>query len=126
MSVFGVGTDIVSKQRIGEVLEQNRQRFIDRILTETELKEVPQDEAALISFISKRWAAKEAISKAFATGIGNQLSFQDLQIAHLDTGAPIVILSEKAQSLAAGKGFSSIMLSISDEKNYAVAFAIAV
>jgi len=75
--------------------------------------------------MSKRWAAKEAISKAFGTGIGKQLSFQDIQISHLHSGAPIVVLSEQAQNLANSLNFNSILLSISDEQNYAIAFAIA-
>ena len=126
MSIAGIGTDIVSKQRIAEVLEANPQRFMQRLLTESELLEVPEKPAQLVSFISKRWAAKEAISKSFGTGIGKDLSFQDLEIAHLETGAPVVVLSKSAQLLANTKNFNSIMLTLSDEDDYAVAFAIAV
>ena len=126
MSIAGIGTDIVSKQRIAEVLEANPQRFMQRLLTETELQQVPEKRDQLISFISKRWAAKEAISKSFGTGIGKQLSFQDLEITHLETGAPLVVLSKSAQLLAKTKNFNSVMLTLSDEDDYAVAFAIAV
>ena len=126
MSIAGIGTDIVSKQRIAEVLEANQQRFMRRLLTKKELQLAPKEQQQLINFISKRWAAKEAISKSFGTGIGKQLSFQDIEISHLESGAPIVVLSDSAQQLASSKSFNSIMLSLSDEDAYAVAFAIAV
>lgn len=126
MSIAGIGTDIVSKQRISDVLEANQQRFMRRLLTKKELQLAPKEQQQLINFISKRWAAKEAISKSFGTGIGKQLSFQDIEISHLESGAPIVVLSDSAQQLASSKSFNSIMLSLSDEDAYAVAFAIAV
>jgi len=126
LSIAGIGTDIVSKQRIAEVLEANQQRFMRRLLTKKELQLAPKEQQQLINFISKRWAAKEAISKSFGTGIGKQLSFQDIEISHLESGAPIVVLSDSAQQLASSKSFNSIMLSLSDEDAYAVAFAIAV
>ncbi len=126
MSIAGIGTDIVSKQRISKVLETNQKRFISRLLTENELQEVPEEGIKLINYISKRWAAKEAISKSFGTGIGAQLSFQDMEITHLESGAPTVVLSESALQLAQTKNFNSVMITVSDEADYAVAFAVAV
>jgi holo-[acyl-carrier protein] synthase len=96
------------------------------LLTENELQEVPEEGIKLINYISKRWAAKEAISKSFGTGIGAQLSFQDMEITHLESGAPTVVLSESALQLAQTKNFNSVMITVSDEADYAVAFAVAV
>ncbi len=125
MNIAGVGTDIVSKSRIKQVLNNHGDKFLKRLLTSNELKQVPEGRQQKIDFVSKRWAAKEAISKVFGTGIGKQLSFKDIEISHCKSGAPIVVLSERSQKLAREKNFSDVKLSISDEKKYAIAFAIS-
>jgi len=94
-------------------------------LNENEISQLPESEAMKVSFVSKRWAAKEAVAKAFGTGIGAELSFLDMEISHQQSGKPIVELNSRAQKLAQKKGISKFHLSISDEKNYAVAFVVA-
>ncbi len=125
MSIVGIGTDIVSIKRIEKVLSKQSDKFLKRVLTENELKQLPEGVKARVYFVSKRWAAKEAVSKAFSTGIGDSLSFQDIDIQHEPSGAPIVVLSERAQRLSASKGITNIHISLSDENKYAVAFVVA-
>ncbi len=125
MSVIAIGTDIVSVSRIKSIYEHSGQKFVERILTEHEISQMSDSLNVKIAYLSKRWAAKEAISKAFGTGIGEKLSFQDLEISHLESGQPFVILNARAKKLAKLKGIKKLHISISDEKKYAVAFVVA-
>ena len=89
--VIAIGTDIVEIARIAEVLERQGERFIDRILTVSEKTLYNQSKS--VSFVAKRFAAKEAVAKAFGTGIGRGVSFQDIVISNNAKGAPLVELS---------------------------------
>ncbi|PIP78319.1 MAG: holo-ACP synthase [Gammaproteobacteria bacterium CG22_combo_CG10-13_8_21_14_all_40_8] len=125
MSIIGIGTDIVSIQRIDSVIKTALEKFSVRILTPGERAILPQQHKMIVHFMAKRWAAKEAVSKAFGTGIGKELSFQDIEIQHNEQGAPQVHLSLKAQMLAESKGILFWHISISDETQYAIAYVIA-
>ncbi|MFT7432731.1 MAG: holo-[acyl-carrier protein] synthase [Alphaproteobacteria bacterium] len=116
MAIFGIGTDICHISRIEETLQKYGHSFIERLLTKAEQKIAKNLEAP---FIARRFAAKEAVSKALGTGIGKNLSFQDFEIARVGNEAPTVIMHNKAYT-----GIN-IHLSISDEKEYAVAFVVA-
>lgn len=112
----GIGVDIVEIERVKNLIEKYDNRFIQRILGIEELSifhslTLPRN----IRFAAKRFAAKEAISKALGTGIGDY-SFKDIQILNLESGKPYVKL----------KGFkaNNILISISDEKKLCIAFAI--
>lgn len=113
--IFGVGTDICHIQRITESLEKFGERFTARILRADEIYGARITPA----FLAKRYAAKEAVSKALGTGIGEKLSFQDIQIVREGNTPPKALIHKE--------GFENITihLSISDEKEYAVAFAVA-
>ena len=75
-------------------------------------------------FVAARFAAKEAISKAFGTGIGAQLSWQDMEIAHKESGEPFVILHGKGNELFKSRGAKRLLVSLSHTVNYATATAI--
>ncbi|MFK7975570.1 MAG: holo-ACP synthase [Halioglobus sp.] len=121
--MIAIGTDILQIERIESVLERQGLRFVQRILTPDELEEfgVSQQPAR---FLAKRFAAKEAIAKALGTGIGRGVSWQHMQIEHDDFGAPQVVLTEGAKRVAAEKGAATVALSLADEKDYVVAFAV--
>lgn len=125
MSVKAIGTDIVSISRIGSLYERFGHKFVERILTENEIQQMPEPVKGRIAYLSKRWAAKEAIAKAFGSGINEELSFGDMEISHLDSGQPFIKLNHRAKKLAKKKGLSTFHISISDEKKYAVAFVVA-
>jgi len=116
--IRGIGTDMVSVARIAEALETHGDKFITRILTVQEQAEMAK-RSNKVAYLAKRYAAKEAISKALGCGIGEQLSFQDIIISHAPTGAPLAEISRQP--------FHNfrIHLSLSDEKEYAIAFAVA-
>ena len=121
--MIAVGTDILKVQRVEEVLARLGERFARRILTEKELEEY-QDSAQAARLLAKRFAAKEAIAKSLGTGIGRGVSWQDMQIEHDEHGAPVVILTGGALSAAQQRGGARVALSIADERDYVVAFAV--
>jgi holo-[acyl-carrier protein] synthase len=117
--IIGIGTDIVSYSRINSVYQKFGEKFIARILTANEQKKIlKKTETEIISFLAKRFSAKEAISKSLGVGIGKNLSFLDIEITNDKRGKPE----------AKVKGYENlrIHISISDEKqNYAISFALA-
>ena len=121
--IYGVGTDIVNIERIQKVILKNREGFIKRVLTEHE-QALFANKADSAAFCAKRFAAKEAFSKALGTGIGRAVSFQDLTIRNNDNGKPHFIPSEKLRLYLLEKGVKQAHLSISDESQYAVAFVV--
>jgi holo-[acyl-carrier protein] synthase len=121
--VIAVGTDILRVQRIDDVVDRLGGRFVQRILTPREQEEYaasPQPNRLL----AKRFAAKEAIAKALGTGIGRGVSWQDIVVGHDDHGAPMVTLSGGALEVASARGGSRVELSLADEAEYVVAFAV--
>lgn len=121
--MISVGTDIIKVERIDAVVARLGDRFVKRILTETEREEY-QNSGIPIALLAKRFAAKEAVAKALGTGIGRGVSWQDIQIEHSDTGAPLVVLSGGAERVASARGGSRVEISIADEAEYVVAFAV--
>ena len=118
--ILGIGTDIVQKSRINVLWERFGNKFVQRILA-------PQEQAIFfksnqkIAFLAKRFAAKEAVAKALGTGIGTALAFNEISVTNLPNGKPHVVLLGKAKNILDTK---SLMISLSDEKDYALAFVI--
>jgi len=121
--IYGVGTDIVNIDRIQKIILKNREGFIKRVLTEHE-QALFANKADSAAFCAKRFAAKEAFSKALGTGIGRVVSFQDLTVRNNDNGKPHFIPSEKLRLYLLEKGIKQAHLSISDENQYALAFVV--
>ena len=121
--IYGVGTDIVSIDRVQNIISKNRDGFIKRVLTEHE-RALFSNKADSAAYLAKRFAAKEAFSKALGTGIGRVVSFQDLTIRNNESGKPYFLPSEKLRLFLMEKGIKQGHLSISDESKYAVAFVI--
>jgi len=121
--IYGIGTDIVSIERIQNILNKNRDGFINRVLTEHE-KALFANKADSAAFCAKRFAAKEAFSKALGTGIGRIVSFQDLTVRSNEHGKPYFMPSEKLRLYLQEKGIKHGHLSISDESQNAIAFVV--
>lgn len=121
--IFGIGTDIVAIKRIEDGLFKHGDRFLHRILSEAEVAEYANT-IAPARFLAKRFAVKEAFSKAFGTGIGGAVGWHDVRVVHDQHGKPSVTVSEalQARMLAAGVGHSHV--SISDEQDHAIAFVV--
>lgn len=117
--IYGVGTDIVSKNRIAALCEEFDGKFARRILTKNEFDIfVEKGNQAGIEYLSRRFAAKEAVSKSLGEGIGSHLSFKDIEVLNDPSGKPFVKVA----------GYENLRfnISISDEKDsYAIAFVVA-
>src|SRR4051812_10080739 len=121
--ILGVGTDIVEVARIRNSYEKFGERFISRILVQSEIDYClsHKDPAP---FIAARFAAKEAVSKAFGTGIGKHLGWQDIEVHRQESGKPFVKLAGKGADLLKKIGGESLHLSISHTLEHATAFAV--
>ena len=121
MNIFGIGTDIVSVDRIKKSLKSKN--FIKRVFNEKEIFKCKQLSNSINCF-AKRFAAKEAFSKALGTGISNGINFNEIIVMNEKNGKPFIKLRGKTMMIIKKKFKTKpkIALSLSDEKKYAVAF----
>lgn len=125
-SVLGVGIDLVENDRMDETLARWGEPFKRRVF-------LPEEQAYCDSraepcrHYAGRFAVKEAVSKAFGTGVGEHLGWLDITVCRNDkTGAPSVQLSERGWVLARGRGVKNVLVSLSHTRHYAVAQAVLV
>lgn len=121
--ILGTGIDLIEVARIRASHEKFGERFLKRILHQTEIDYCfsHKDPAP---FLAARFAAKEAISKAFGTGIGRQLGWQDMEVGRKESGEPFVILHGGGQKLLQERGGRIVHLSLSHTASHATAMAI--
>jgi holo-[acyl-carrier protein] synthase len=126
MPIVGIGTDIIEVSRIADMSIETRERLAKRILTPNEYQYLcklnTNSESVAIRYLAKRWAGKEAAAKALGTGIAKGVSFQHIEIKTLESGQPILVLSDVALSIARSKNANFWHISLADEKFYATAF----
>jgi len=121
--ILGTGIDIIEVARIRSSMERFGDRFLQRILC-------PEEIAYCFTFksppprVAARFAAKEAISKAFGTGIGRHLAWHDMEIRHEESGKPFVLLHGAAVQLISDRGGKLVHVSLSHTDNYAAAIAV--
>ncbi|MBN4665655.1 holo-ACP synthase [Pandoraea nosoerga] len=127
-AVFGVGTDILQISRVVGVMSRTNGRFAQRILGPEELKvyhaRQKRSEVRGLAYLCTRFAAKEAVSKAIGLGMRWPMTWRAVQTLNAPSGKPMVVVSEELAQWLAERQLS-IEISITDEKDYAVAFAIA-
>jgi holo-[acyl-carrier protein] synthase len=121
--IYGIGTDMVRVQRLQDSLDRHGDRFARRILAGSEWEEY-RDSSQKPQFLAKRFAAKEAVAKALGTGFRHGLSLQDIAVGHDSLGKPMLQFSESLNENFRKHGIGSAHLSLSDEKEYALAFVI--
>ncbi|MCJ8312700.1 MAG: holo-ACP synthase [Saccharospirillaceae bacterium] len=123
--MIAIGVDIVQVERFNKSVAQNT-KFAKRILTPLELEVFTTRSDKNIDngrrYLAKRFAAKEAVSKALGTGIAKGVSFQDIEVLNDGLGAPFVSLFNKALSIYKQKNAQQILISISDEKDFVIAY----
>lgn len=123
MMIFGIGTDIVEVSRIEASIAQFGDDFAKRILADSEFSSYQQSQIKP-RFLAKRFAAKEAFSKALGTGLRAPATFQNIAVSHDALGKPILVLAAELEALLLAKNITQTHISISDEKNLAAAFVI--
>ena len=121
--ILGTGIDIIEVERIRASYEKFGERFLNRILKPAEIAYCLGHKRPA-PFLAARFAAKEAISKAFGTGIGKHLGWQDLEVARKLSGEPYVILHGQGLRLFEQRGARLIQLSLSHTEQHATAMAI--
>ena len=125
--IVGMGSDIADIRRIERTLERFGTRFVNRVFTETEqLKSERRKERA--ASYAKRWAAKEACSKALGTGLRMGVAWKEMGVANLPSGQPTMVLTGGARTRMEGlipPGWEGrIHVTITDDHPYAQAFVI--
>jgi len=124
MKILGIGVDVVENKRIQKSIKNTL--FIKRIYTSKELKQ-SKGVVNKVGYFSKRFAAKEAFSKALGTGLRMNLNFKDIEVMNDKMGKPYYVKNIKINKII-NKRFKTknyqCFLSISDEKKYSTAFAI--
>lgn len=123
--IHGIGTDIVSVRRIEAVLAKFGERFARRILTGPELTEF-HGCGRCAAFLARRFAAKEAAAKALGTGIRAPFTFNAIEVRRRPHCAPELHFMDEAGRSAAEQGVTRAHLSLSDERDYAVAFVVLI
>jgi holo-[acyl-carrier protein] synthase len=121
--ILGTGIDIIEVGRIKASYERFGERFLHRILRPAEIAYCLSHKQPA-PFLAARFAAKEAISKAFGTGIGQHLGWQDLEVGRKTSGEPFVILHDGGQLLLQQSGARIVLLSLSHTESHAAAVAI--
>jgi holo-[acyl-carrier protein] synthase len=124
MKTVGIGVDIVDNKRFKNLIKDKK--LINRIFSK---KEIFASKKTLnkINFFSKRFAAKESFAKALGTGFRNKLNFKDIEIVNDNLGKPFYLINNKIKKIIKkNKKIANfeLFLSISDEKDYSVAFTI--
>ena len=121
--ILGTGIDLIEVARIAASFEKFGDRFVNRVLVADEIAYCLSHKRPA-PFLAVRFAAKEAISKAFGTGIGAQLGWQDMEIRRKESGEPFVVLHGKGAELLAARGAQRVHVSLSHTEHYAAATAI--
>jgi holo-[acyl-carrier protein] synthase len=124
-NILGTGVDIVETARIQDSLDQFGERFLNRCFWPEEVAYCNRMKFPALHFAA-RFAAKEAISKAFGTGIGHHLGWKDMEIRKHDSGEPYAMLHGKGAELAKARGVMEVFVSLSHCKDYSAAQAVIV
>ncbi len=120
---LGVGVDLVEVDRIRNSRENHGEHFLEKVFTFEE-REYCLAMSDPDPHFAARFAAKEAVSKAFGTGIGAEIGWLSVSVSRQDSGAPVVKLDEKAAAQLKVIGGEQVLLSLSHLKEMAVAFAV--
>jgi holo-[acyl-carrier protein] synthase len=124
MKTVGIGVDIVDNKRFKNLIKDKK--FINRIFSKKEIF-ASKKKLNKINFFSNRFAAKESFAKALGTGFRNKLNFKDIEIVNDNLGKPFYLINNKIKKIIKkNKKIANfeLFLSISDEKDYSVAFTI--
>jgi len=124
MKILGIGVDLVKNKRIGLLIKNHN--FIKRTFSNKEIL-LSKNKKNKINYFAKRFASKESLSKSIGTGIGKNLNFKDIEILNNKSGKPYFVINKTINALIYKK-FKvkkyNLFLSISDEKDYSIAFTI--
>ena len=119
--IYGIGTDIVTIARMQQMIDEHGEKFARRVLADEEFEQFKQA-AKPAAFLAKRFAAKEAASKALGTGFRDGLSLKHIYVTNDDLGKPQLNFVKRGRELIENFAINQSHVSIADERDYAVAF----
>jgi holo-[acyl-carrier protein] synthase len=122
--IYGTGIDIIEIERIKKSLEKYSSRFENKVFTDKEI-DYCQSQADPAKHFAARFAVKEAVSKSLGTGISKDVGFKDIEVVNQISGKPLVTMSGQGKKLFEKLNLKIIHISISHDKHYAIAHAIA-
>jgi holo-[acyl-carrier protein] synthase len=123
MSVLGIGVDLVECARIQHSLDRFGEKFLHRVFTEGEIK-YSMSMKFPARHLAARFAGKEAVAKAFGTGIGKAMGWRNIDIRKKSSGEPFLVFTGPAQDLAANRGVTSALITLSHTDHHAVACVV--
>lgn len=120
MSVLGIGVDLVECARIERSLERFGEKFLHRVFTDGEIA-YSMSMKFPARHLAARFAAKEAVSKAFGTGIGKAMGWRNIDVQKKPSGEPFLVFSGPAQELATRRGVTVALVTLSHTEHHAIA-----
>lgn len=124
MRLFGIGIDVVEVERIESSMAEFGERFAEKVFTPAERSYCESQRRPGLHYAA-RFAAKEAVAKAFGTGIGKELGWLDMEIVRKESGEPALVLSGAGGAFAEANGIAEVKISLTHAKHYAAANAVA-
>jgi holo-[acyl-carrier protein] synthase len=124
MKVFGIGIDVVEVDRIASAIERHGEAFLAKLFTPSEREYCESRKRPALHYAA-RFAAKEAVSKTFRTGIGGNAGLLEMEVVNDESGAPRILLSGAAEAFARKHQITEIQISLTHARDYAAANAIA-
>ncbi|MDE2259234.1 MAG: holo-ACP synthase [Betaproteobacteria bacterium] len=121
--IIGIGVDTVLVRRIRDALNRHGTRLAEKLLTPYELQRF-NSHGQPARYLAKRFAVKEAFSKAMGTGIHNPVTWRKIGTAHDEQGAPVIAMHPDLEAFALARGITHTHVSVTDEEQHAVAFVI--
>jgi holo-[acyl-carrier protein] synthase len=123
MSVLGIGVDLVECARIEHSIKRFGDRFLNRVFTAGEI-EYSKSMKYPARHLAARFAAKEAVSKAFGTGIGKAMGWRDIDVRKKPSGEPFLVLTGGAEKLAMQRGVKNLLITLSHTDHHAMAVIV--
>ena len=123
MSVLGIGVDLVECARIQHSLDRFGEKLLRRVFTEGEI-EYSMSMKFPERHLAARFAGKEAVAKAFGTGIGKAMGWRNIDIRKKESGEPFLVFSGPAEAFAAKRGVTSALITLSHTEHHAVACVV--
>lgn len=125
MRIVGIGIDVVETARIQDSIDKFGDRFLHRVFLPGEIEYANKMKKPALH-LAARFAAKEAVSKAFGTGIGASLGWKDMEIVRDNSGPPRLVLHYKGEAMARRLGVREVLISLSHTDQYGAANAVVI
>jgi holo-[acyl-carrier protein] synthase len=123
MSIVGVGIDLVEVARVQHSLDRFGERFLQRVFTQGEI-EYSMSMKFPARHLAARFAAKEAVSKAFGTGIGKAMGWRDIDIRKKESGEPFLVFEGGAKQMSHARGVRQPLITLSHTEHHAIAMIV--